>query len=58
MCKYCKDIVNKPIRSVNWGGSGLINITRTGNLYGKDDEVFMINYCPMCGRKLGGITNE
>lgn len=53
MCEYCKDIVNKAIKSVNWGGDGQINITRTGNLYGKDDEEFMINYCPMCGRKLG-----
>lgn len=52
MCKYCKDIVNKPIRSANWGGNGQINITKTGNLYGKDDEVFIINYCPMCGRNL------
>ena len=53
MCKYCKNIVNKPIRSVNWEGNGQINVTKTGKLYGKDDEVFMINYCPMCGRKLG-----
>ena len=28
-------------------------------LYGKDDEVFDINYCPMCGRRLeDGRTNK
>lgn len=29
MCEYCEDIVNKPIRSANWGGNGQINVTKT-----------------------------
>ena len=57
MCEYCEEIVNKSIRSSNWNGQGEINIDKNGNLYGKDDEVFAINYCPMCGRKLGS-NNE
>lgn len=50
MCEYCEN--EKSIRSVNWNGYGQINIDKNGNLYGKDDEVFKINYCPMCGRRL------
>lgn len=50
MCKYCEE--QKLIKSVNWNGAGQINIDKNGNLYGKDNEIFRINYCPMCGRKL------
>jgi hypothetical protein len=51
MCKYCEK--NKLITSSNWNGYGEISIDKNGNLYGKDDEIFKINYCPICGRKLG-----
>lgn len=51
MCKYCED--GKSIKSINWNGTGQINIDKKGNLYGKDDEIFRINHCPMCGKKLG-----
>lgn len=56
MCKYCEN--KKTIRSSNWYGNGQISIDNNGNLYGKDDEVFRINYCPMCGVKLGEQSNE
>ena len=57
MCEYCEK--DKAIRSTNWGGCGQITIDKNGNLYGKDDEVFDINYCPMCGRRLAdGRTNK
>ncbi len=49
MCEYCED--KKSIRSINWNGSGQINIDKNGNLYGKDDEIFRINYCLMCRKK-------
>ncbi|MCR5145943.1 MAG: hypothetical protein K6B70_01135 [Clostridia bacterium] len=51
MCEYCEK--GKILRSINWNELGQINIDKNGNLYAKDDEVFRINYCPMCGRKLG-----
>lgn len=50
MCEYCE--YGNAIRSYNWNGSGYLNIGKNGNLYAKDDEIFKINYCPMCGRKL------
>lgn len=50
MCEYCDS--RKSITSINWNGSGQVNIDKNGNLYGKDDEVFKINFCPMCGRDL------
>ena len=56
MCEYCKN--KKTIRSSNWDGAGEINIDKNGNLYGKDDEVFNINYCPMCGKKLSNNQKE
>ena len=55
MCNYCQD--KKSITSVNWNGAGQINIDKNGILYGKDDEIFRINYCPMCGRELKGADN-
>lgn len=50
MCKYCES--KKTIRSSNWHGNSQISIDNNGNLYRKDDEVFKINFCPMCGIKL------
>ena len=50
MCEYCNG--EKSVRSSNWNGDGSISIDKYGNLFGKDDEVFKIKYCPMCGRKL------
>lgn len=50
MCEYCED--GKSIKSINWNGSGQISIGKHGILYGKDNEVFKINFCPMCARKL------
>ena len=50
MCNYCQD--KKSRTSVNWNGAGQINIDKNGILYGKDDEIFRINYCPMCRKRV------
>ena len=55
MCKYCEE--QKPIKSINWNGAGEISIGKRGILYGKNDEIFNINYCPMCRKKVERADN-
>lgn len=63
MCEYCEK--KRELKSCNFCGSaGLFVSGDTLDIYG-DEKVFHIfkriyrprfevNYCPMCGRKLGG----
>lgn len=61
-CEYCKGKLI--LKSCNFGGSAKIQILgNTLDIYGNEKKFnifksiyrprFEINYCPMCGRKLG-----
>lgn len=50
MCEYCKN--KKAARSVTFNGNTSFCIFEN-ELYVDGVVVFKINYCPMCGRKLG-----
>jgi len=58
MCKYCKAEL-KNLEMYDDGGLSLsisenvLDINYYGNLEGWTNEEMKINYCPMCGRKLG-----
>jgi hypothetical protein len=62
MCEYCEN--RKELKSCNFCGSAsLIVLGNILDIYGDEDVFklfkriyrprFDINYCPMCGRKLG-----
>lgn len=62
MCKYCKaDLKNVELTTekscfyVDIDEDGLNIYFQQGNMYENysDSTVIEINYCPMCGRKLG-----
>jgi hypothetical protein len=67
MCKYCEE--NEIARSCNFAGSAKMRISESKEfnileVQGDKEKFhlfkriycprFDINYCPMCGRKLGG----
>ena len=67
MCEYCnKKVRNKIIKDIDNDNEDKLQIVFLHNLYWLDVELegedpdgykpedfFKINYCPMCGRKLG-----
>ena len=71
MCEYCNAKVrNKKIQDIdNDKEDGLyivflpepfanVELNAIDEDGYKASEFFKINYCPMCGRKLGGLNNE
>ena len=67
MCEYCEK--RKILKSNNFCGSAkmIISVSSTGSIldiYGDENKFhifkriyrprFDVNYCPMCGRELGG----
>lgn len=63
MCKYC-NLVSGELKSLKTENLWNLRIERHNNSYSliagdiEDDIEIDINYCPMCGRKLGGLNNE
>ena len=71
MCEYCnKKVRNKKIKDIdNDKEDGMFVVLLSEpfanvelNAIDEDgykaSDFFKINYCPMCGRKLGGLNNE
>ena len=62
MCRYC-DLLSGDVRSLKTENLWNLRIERHNKAYSliasdiEDDIEIDINYCPMCGRKLGG-NNE
>lgn len=63
MCEYCEK--RKELKSSNFCGSAtMVVLGETLDIYGDEKRFnifkriyrprFEINYCPMCGKKLGG----
>lgn len=61
MCKYCEKNISIKVKEPLGIGIHYPNrlIVRGVDKNGWDTSIdIKINYCPMCGRKLGGLNNE